>query len=44
MKKFLHGGNYIQILSHDVNQNVLEFNKDELKELIPIQKKAELEL
>ncbi|MGN7863956.1 hypothetical protein [Chryseobacterium sp.] len=36
--------NYIKIPSYDLNKNVLKFNKDKLKELIPILKKAELEL
>ncbi|WP_103234775.1 hypothetical protein [Chryseobacterium viscerum] len=36
--------NYIKIPSHYLNQNLLEFNKDELKELIGVLKKAEQEL
>ena len=36
--------NYIKIPSHYLNQNLLEFNRDELKELITILKKAEQEL
>lgn len=35
---------YIKIPSHYLNQNILEFTKDELKELIAILKKAETEL
>lgn len=36
--------NYIKIPSNHFNQNLLEFNKDELKELIAILKKAEQEI
>lgn len=36
--------NYIKILSNHFNQNLLEFSKDELKELITILKKAEQEI
>ncbi len=36
--------NYIKIPSNYFNQNLLEFNKDELKELIAILKKAEKEI
>lgn len=36
--------NYIKIPSNHFNHNLLEFNKDELKELISVLKKAEQEL
>lgn len=36
--------NYIKLPSNRLNQNLLEFNKDELKELIGILKKAEQDL
>lgn len=36
--------NYIKIPSNHFNQNLLDFNKDELKELITILRKAEQEL
>ncbi|MBO9691124.1 hypothetical protein [Chryseobacterium sp.] len=41
LSSWLH---YIKIPSNHFNQNVLDFNKDELKELIAILKKAEQEL
>jgi len=43
-EKLSSWGNYIKIPSHYFNQNLLEFNKDELKELISVLKKAEQEL